>query len=709
MGGEGKDFTNGGANANETFGGAGDDFIMLGQSLDAAFGDSGDDWEEGGDQPDLMQGDSGNLFFLDDSQTPGSDILIGQGGDDDYDMEGGDDIGVAGPGIEKVAGASGYDWEIAGARVRATHRPGPGPRPADRAAGHPAGRRPGQVQRGRGPLRVASSTTRSAVTTSCRRQVGGGGFIGCDVLDQDGLDRITGLDELVPTLNTPLADVVAHSASRDCPILSGTNVWGDGNILLGGGGNDLIEGRGADDIIDGDRYLNVRLSVRTNPADAATEIGTTDLMEQPLPAGQHRRTLQEAVFAGDVDPGNIVLVREILSSPTAGDDTALFSGPRADYDVTFGDQPASRWRTPGGAATDGTDTLRGIERLKFSDTTIALLTPAAPAAPTATAGNASATVTFAAPVGNGGPAPSSFTIVATPAAVTPATPVVTVTGITAPGARVVTGLANGTAYTFQVQAVNEFGPGALSLASNAVTPTAPAAAGPSLVARGPAVGATGVAVGANVTGTFNVAMVRAGFTAGTAANPGTVVLRNAATNAFVPAAVTTTALTPTTARVWTLNPNANLAAGTTYTVTLAAGTPTTGIRSSSTGTPLAAPITWSFTTVAANPPPTVTARTPAAGATRVARGVNITATFSEAVVAGGVNTTSVTLRRVSNNALIAAPVTYNAGTRVMTMNPNANLVANTQYRVTLTGGGGAIRDLAGAPLATTTWTFTTGP
>ncbi len=112
MGGTGKDFTNGGANANETFGGADDDFIYLGQSLDAAFGDSGDDWEEGGDQPDLMQGDSGNLFFLDNSQVPGSDILVGQGGDDDYDMEGGNDIGVAGPGIEKVAGASGYDFEI---------------------------------------------------------------------------------------------------------------------------------------------------------------------------------------------------------------------------------------------------------------------------------------------------------------------------------------------------------------------------------------------------------------------------------------------------------------------------------------------------------------------------------------------------------------------------------------------------------------------
>ena len=112
MGGDGKDFTNGGANANETFAGEGDDFVIAGQGLDAVFGDGGNDWEEGGDQPDLLIGDSSNLFFLDDSQKPGHDILIGQGGDDDYDMEGGDDIGLAGPGIEKVAGASGYDWEI---------------------------------------------------------------------------------------------------------------------------------------------------------------------------------------------------------------------------------------------------------------------------------------------------------------------------------------------------------------------------------------------------------------------------------------------------------------------------------------------------------------------------------------------------------------------------------------------------------------------
>ena len=69
------------------------------------------------------------------------------------------------------------------------------------------------------------------------------------MLDQPGLDLIAGLDPLVPALTTPLSTVVGVSASKNCPILSG-NVWGAGNVLLGGAGSDLIEGRGGDDIID---------------------------------------------------------------------------------------------------------------------------------------------------------------------------------------------------------------------------------------------------------------------------------------------------------------------------------------------------------------------------------------------------------------------------------------------------------------------------
>ena len=111
MGGDGDDFTNGGGNINEHFIGNGDDLAIGGLGLDAVFGGAGDDWMEGGDMPDLLIGDS-STFFFDDHDVPGNDVMIGQGGDDDGDGEGGDDIFVAGPGIEKNAGAAGFDWNI---------------------------------------------------------------------------------------------------------------------------------------------------------------------------------------------------------------------------------------------------------------------------------------------------------------------------------------------------------------------------------------------------------------------------------------------------------------------------------------------------------------------------------------------------------------------------------------------------------------------
>ena len=46
--------------------------------------------------------------------------------------------------------------------------------------------------------------------------------------------------------------------------------------------------------------------------------------------------------------------------------------------------------------------------------------------------------------------------------------------------------------------------------------------------------------------------------------------------------------------------------------------------------------------------------------------------------------------------------------RTMTINPNTTLAARTVYTATLTGGTTAIRDLAGNPLTTTRWSFTTG-
>ena len=44
----------------------------------------------------------------------------------------------------------------------------------------------------------------------------------------------------------------------------GVTSFGAGNIILGGEGSDIIEGRGGDDLIDGNNWLNVRISVRAN-------------------------------------------------------------------------------------------------------------------------------------------------------------------------------------------------------------------------------------------------------------------------------------------------------------------------------------------------------------------------------------------------------------------------------------------------------------
>jgi hypothetical protein len=149
-------------------------------------------------------------------------------------------------------------------------------------------------------------------------------------------------------------------------------VWGEGNILLGGEGDDILQGRGGNDILDGDRWMNVRLSVRTDPADPSTELGTTNLMENKATTGNFgngtaNMTLQQAVFKGLVDPGNIVAVREIVTPTPAsgGNDVARFSFPAIEYDATPNGDGSVTVTHFGGTAVDGIDTLRNIELLQF--------------------------------------------------------------------------------------------------------------------------------------------------------------------------------------------------------------------------------------------------------------------------------------------------------------------------------------------------------
>ncbi len=98
--------------------------------------------------------------------------------------------------------------------------------------------------------------------------------------------------------------------------------------------------------------------------------------------------------------------------------------------------------------------------------TVAGVAPDAPTIGTATASDAQASVTFTPPAVTGGAAITGYTATSNPGGLT---------GTCANSPCVVTGLTNGTAYTFTVTATNSAGTGAASAASNSVTPIVAAA------------------------------------------------------------------------------------------------------------------------------------------------------------------------------------------------------------------------------------------
>lgn len=131
------------------------------------------------------------------------------------------------------------------------------------------------------------------------------------------------------------------------------------------------------------------------------------------------------------------------------------------------------YRTADDAAAGSTHTIYALGRLGgahgWNHATSITVTatanvPTAPVIGTATAGNAQASVSFSPPPTNGGAAVTSYTVIASPGTAT-------ATGAGSP--LIVTGLNNGTSYTFTVKATNSAGSSVESAPSNAVTPGAP--------------------------------------------------------------------------------------------------------------------------------------------------------------------------------------------------------------------------------------------
>ncbi|MEN8584424.1 Ig-like domain-containing protein [Burkholderia sp. RS01] len=203
---------------------------------------------------------------------------------------------------------------------------------------------------------------------------------------------------------------------------------------------------------------------------------------------------------------------------------------------------------------------------------------------------------------------------------------------------------------------------------------------PVLTSKVPAAGFLGASQSTNILATFNEPIAGLSTSSYTVKNSG---------GATLAAAVSWNAAT----RVATLNPAANFAADARYTAGL-----TAGIRDLAGNTLV--PTSFAFTT---GPRPVVTAKSPAANATGVSRTANVTVTISERVT--GVANGTFALRNAATGALVSYAVSYNATTRVATLNPNVTLAANTRYTATVSA---SIKDAGGNPLSGQSWSFTTG-
>jgi Ca2+-binding RTX toxin-like protein len=336
QGNEGNDFIVGGNDTSEEFGGPGNDIMYMGKALTEAIGGAGDDWMEGTESPaSIAIGDDNNQFQ--DDPNGGHDILVTGPGDMDFDAEGGDDIMVGGvTPTHRFEGMLGFDW--------VTYRGEVLPVDADMLV--------------TGVLLVIPNVNENRDRFDLVEALSGSNQN--DLLrgdDRVAADFANGAFGTVPNGHVLNAAGIARISGLAAILPAGATSFGDGNIILGGPGSDLLEGRGGDDILDGDRWLNVQLQA-PNPA------GGPALLANSL------HELKTAVFAGQINPGSITFVRSIVTTgSTAADiDTAVFTGLRDDYTVSVAGGVVT---VTDNAGNDGTDTLRNIERLQFADVNIA--------------------------------------------------------------------------------------------------------------------------------------------------------------------------------------------------------------------------------------------------------------------------------------------------------------------------------------------------
>ncbi len=349
----GDDALSGGLEANRILGSDGDDTITGGGGNDALFGGSGNDTITGGAGADQMNGGGGVLDVVS-YTTETADLTI------DFGLgtaSGGNATGDTFQQFEVVRSGSGNDTITGGGVgtyfyggvgndvfiVTGTDGSYYGGAGADQFIGN------GGLERVR-----YSDVSGGAVTVNLLTGLGSGGHAAGDTYSNiEGVEGSNANDTIIGNnagneLSGYLgADTITGGSGAD--YLYGGYLYGTGSsdnldigdVLDGQGGNDIIYGAGGDDSITGGQGDDQLFGGR---------IGTQDV-------DTGNDTITGGAGNDTIDGG-------------AGTDTAIYTGNRADYQITFAAGVYTIVDLRGGSP-DGTDTVTTVENFQFADGTIA--------------------------------------------------------------------------------------------------------------------------------------------------------------------------------------------------------------------------------------------------------------------------------------------------------------------------------------------------
>ena len=372
-GNSGDDFLFGGGFPVVALAGIGNDWVRGGSDNDTLSGDEGNDWMEGGQGGDGIAGDTVGpagvtLAF------PGNDVLIGNSGNDLLDGFDGADVYVPGDGTDLNTGGLGFDW-----------------------------------------VTYYNDGQSGGVNEDLSNFAPAPGLVLPNLADQfqeiEGLSGSDSNDILLGTALTTLGGTAGNGLSaRDCTLFADgsltallpstvTNcVWNAGDIIVGGAGSDIITGGNGNDLIDGDAVLQTWISIPSSwgiTNEAPTYVTVPNGRAYVASMNTIRSYIASNLIATDV-MANLQIVRTFQSAGHSTEsDVAVYQAARANYTITVnanGTITVVDPRNGGGATIDGTDTLRNIEILRFTDVDV-LVSSLAPATNIVVTTGASGSVT----------------------------------------------------------------------------------------------------------------------------------------------------------------------------------------------------------------------------------------------------------------------------------------------------------------------------